>query len=92
MIDILMEDHRNEYGGVLTKNNIKFNEQVLCKLVSLYLGACASASRMGEYHETKQYLEKYKKIDLDEVDVLIICLFCRKKSSFACKKCRFDVY
>lgn len=58
MIDLLMERYTQTYGGVITKDNIDFDECTLNKIISLHLDAGASFSRLGEYHNAKQYLEK----------------------------------
>ena len=46
-----------KHGNILTRDNLDFDAPTLDKLISLYLGAGASYSRLSDYPTAKEYLE-----------------------------------
>ena len=57
LIELLMEEHTQKHGNILTRDNLDFDALILDKLISLHLGAGASYARLGDYHAAKKYLE-----------------------------------
>lgn len=58
LISNLSKIHTQKYGDIYSLDNLDFDEAVVSRMISRYLGIGASYIRLGEHAQAKRYLEK----------------------------------